>query len=253
MPVYTATGLVLHRTNLGETDKILTLYTGERGKVSAVAKGARRVTSRLTGATELFTLSRLLIATGKSLDIVTQCEIRESFPGLRGDLPHLARATYFCELLDRLTLEHDAIAAQELLDLTVSALYLLQRAEGFPDTIVHAYELRLMSALGYAASLDRCVRCGNELERRQVGFSPSLGGALCSADSYRTEDAIRISHEALLVLRTLLAAEPETLLALQPSEKTASEIDKTLRWFVRYRVDRELKSASFLDHLRAGS
>ena len=66
MPTYTATGLVLHRLNLGETDKILTLYTHERGKISAVAKGARRATSRLSGATELFTLSRFLLATGKS-------------------------------------------------------------------------------------------------------------------------------------------------------------------------------------------
>src|SRR5581483_4451126 len=108
MPVYKATGLVLHRLNLGETDKILTLYTREHGKLSAVVKGARRPTSRLSGATELFTLSRLLLATGKSLDIVTQCEIRETFPRLRADLDLLARATYFCELLDRLTLERDA-------------------------------------------------------------------------------------------------------------------------------------------------
>ncbi len=166
MPVYTATGLVLHRINLGETDKILTLYTRERGKLSAVAKGARRVTSRFSGATELFTVSRLLLATGKSLDIVTQCEIAESFPGLRADLPRLVRATYFCELLDRLTLEHDATASEELFDLTVSALYLLERAEAYPDSIVHSYEMRLMAALGYAPVLDHCVVCGNPLERR---------------------------------------------------------------------------------------
>src|SRR5215468_2707066 len=103
MPAYTTTGLVLHRLNLGETDKILTLYTREHGKLSAVAKGARRAGSRLSGATELFTDSKFLLATGKTLDIVTQCEIRESFPALRNDLERLARATYFCELLDRMT------------------------------------------------------------------------------------------------------------------------------------------------------
>src|SRR5579871_4481700 len=132
MPSYTAAGLVLRRINLGETDKILTLYTREHGKLSAVAKGARRAGSRLSGATELFTYSRNL----------------------------LARATYLCELLDRLTLERDATMSEELCDLTLSALYLLKRAQDYPDGVVHAYELRLLAALGYAPVLDRCVRCG---------------------------------------------------------------------------------------------
>src|SRR5579862_3611183 len=99
MPTYTADSLVLHRLNLGENDRILTLYTREHGKLSAVAKGARRATSRLVGATELFTQARVLLATGRSLDILTQCEIRASFPALRNDLERLARATYLCELL----------------------------------------------------------------------------------------------------------------------------------------------------------
>ncbi|HLV79856.1 MAG TPA: DNA repair protein RecO [Chthonomonadaceae bacterium] len=251
MPTYPATGLVLHRLNLGETDKILTLYTREHGKLSAVAKGARKPASRLSGATELFTLSRFLLATGKSLDIVTQCEIQESFPSLRSDLARLARATYLCELLDRLTIERDATSSAELCDLTVWALTLLQRAGAYPDGIVHSYELRLLAALGYAPALDRCVRCGQPLERRTVGFSPSLGGTLCSADRYRVEDALPLSAEAVHLLQTLFSAEPETVLALHPSPRTAAEVDRALRWYVRYRAERDLKSADFLDQLRA--
>jgi DNA repair protein RecO (recombination protein O) len=253
MPAYKADGLVLHRINLGENDKILTLYTREHGKLSAVAKGARRVTSRISGATELFTQSRLLLATGKSLDIVTQCEIRESFPALRTDLALLARATYCCELLDRLTMERDATASEELFDLTISAFYLLQRATAFPDSIVHSYELHLLAALGYAPVLDRCVRCGGLLERRQIGFSPTLGGTLCSADRHRTEDALPLSPEALAMLQQLATAAPEMLLSLHPAPKTAAEIAKVLRWYVRYRAERDLKSADFLDQLRAAS
>jgi DNA repair protein RecO (recombination protein O) len=251
MPVYTTTGLVLHRLNLGETDKILTLYTREHGKLSAVAKGARRAGSRLSGATELFTLSRLQLAIGKTLDIVTQCEIQASFPSLRNDLERLARATYFCELLDRLTVERDAASSDELCDLTVSALHLLEHVQTYLDGVVHAYELHLLAALGYAPVLDRCVRCGSPLERRQVGFSPSAGGTLCSADRYRTDDALPLSPDAVTVLQTLLAAEPDALLTLNPLPKVAAEIDKALRWYIRFRAERDLKSADFLDQLRA--
>lgn len=253
MPAYTATGLVLHRINLGETDKILTLYTREHGKLAAVAKGARRAGSRLSGATELFTDSKFLLATGKSLDIVTQCEIRDSFPTLRNDLERLARATYLCELLDRMTQERDPLQSTELHDLTLAALSLLQRANGYLDGIVHAYELRLLAALGYAPILDRCVRCGEPLERRPIGFSPSLGGTLCAADRYRAEDSLALSSEAVALLPMLQNAEPESLLTLQPSPKAAAEVARSLRWYVRFRAERDLKSADFLDQLRASS
>ncbi len=252
MPSYTANGLVVHRLDLGENDRILTLFTREHGKISAVAKSARRAKSRLSGATELFTHSRLLLGTGKNLDVIAQCEIAHSFPELRQDLERLARATYFCELLDRTTLERDAAASGELFDLTISALTLLQRENPYLDGVVHAYELRLLAILGYAPVLDRCVKCGEPLERRQIGFSPSLGGTLCGADRYKADDAVTLSQESLEIMQTLTSAGARTLLALHPTPKTASEVARALRWFLRTRVDRALKSADFLDQLRAG-
>src|SRR5258707_7868292 len=117
MPSYNARALVLHRSDLGENDRILTLYTREKGKLNAVARGARRGVSRLSGATELFILEKLQIAAGRNLDIIMQCEIEMSFSGLRTDLQKLARATYFCELLDRFTGDRDAASSPELFDL----------------------------------------------------------------------------------------------------------------------------------------
>ena len=252
MPSYTANGLVLHRINLGETDKIVTLFTREYGKLSAVAKGARRAGSRLSGAAELFTQSRLLLATGKSLDIITQCEIVNAFPDLRLELERLARASYFCELLDRLTLDRDATTSEDLFDLMQFALGLLQQADDAAlDMAVHAGELRLLDALGYAPVLDRCVRCGEPLNRRPGGFSASLGGALCAADRFRAEDAQQVSAEALDTLQTLATEIPEVLLALNPAPKIAAEIDRAMRWYIRFRADRDLKSADFLDQMRA--
>ncbi len=250
MPSYTATGLVLHRLNTGETDKILTLFTREQGKLSAIAKGVRRAGSRISGATELFTETRFLLATGKSLEIVQQAEIQQTFPGIRADLDKLARATYLCELLDRLTAESDTLQSAELYDLTLSALYLLQRSTTYPDAVVHAYELHLLAAIGYAPALELCAKCGELLQGRQVGFSPSLGGALCSADRYRADDAQPLSFDALKLLQTLANSEPEEILTVQPPPKIAAEAVRAMRWYIRYRTDRELKSLTFLDTLR---
>ena len=252
MPSYSAKGLVIHRLNLGETDKICTLFTREFGKLSAVAKGVRKAGSRLSGATELFTLSRLLLATGKSLDIITQCEIENSFPDLRLDLDRLARASYYCELLDRFTLERDAITSEELFDVTVVALGALRQADADSlDLAVHAYELRLLDALGYAPVLGRCVRCEGPLYGKVSGFSPALGGTLCAADRYKADDAQGLTAGAVALLQTLAQSDFADFPA-PPDRKTAAELHRALRWYIRSRTERDLKSSDFLDQLRAG-
>lgn len=252
MPNYTATGLVLHRLNLGEADKILTLYTREHGKLSAVAKGARKGNSRLSGATELYTKSRLLLATGRNLDIITQCEIADSYPRLRGDLERLTRATYVCELLNALSLERDASTSTEIFDLTSAALSLMQEEAQWLDAPLHAWELRLLTLLGYAPGLEECAKCGASLGGA-IGFSPSLGGALCSADRYRADDAFGITAETLATLQTLQTARTRELLTLHPAPRTMAEVDRALRWFLRFRSERPVKSADFLDTLRAAT
>jgi DNA repair protein RecO (recombination protein O) len=251
MPSYNASSLVLHRSDLGENDRLLTLFTREKGKLNAVAKGARRGVSRLSGATELFVLAKLQLAVGRSLDIVMQCEIEKSFTALRMDLQKLARATYFCELLDRFTGDRDAVSSPELFDLTVAALLLLERASEYPDAVVHAYELQLLSALGYAPVLDRCVACGNLVSGQGIGFSPALGGLICTQDRSRVDDAVGVSRESVQMLRVLESGEPAEVLRLAPAAASAAEMAKALGRFVRSRSDRNLKSADFLDQIRA--
>jgi DNA repair protein RecO (recombination protein O) len=251
MPNYTATALVIHRNNLAENDRILTLYTSEQGKLSVVAKGARKPTSKFSGATELFTVFRALLATGRTLDILSQCEIIQAYSPLRYNLERLARATYFCELLDRFTMERDPVNAETLFQLTTAALRLLQEMEADPDVITHAYELRLLAEQGYAPVCDSCVKCGREAARGQAGFSPSLGGVLCSSDRYGAEDNLALSAEALQALQTLPEMDGEDLMGFRLSPKAMHEIDRALRWYIKLRAERAIKSADFLDQLRA--
>ncbi|MGH2469188.1 MAG: DNA repair protein RecO, partial [Chloroflexota bacterium] len=77
--LYATEAVVLERRDFGEADRLLTLYTPVRGKVRAIAKGSRRTTSRLAGHVELFTHTRVLLASGRNLDIVTQCELLRGY------------------------------------------------------------------------------------------------------------------------------------------------------------------------------
>lgn len=251
MPAYTADALVLRRSNIGESDRVVTLFTHEMGKISAVAKGARRTGSRFSGATELFTHSRLLLATGKTLDIVTQSEIRESFPQLRMDLNKLARATYICELLDKLTMDRDASSSEELFQVTNSALKFLEQVDNYQDGVLHAYELRLLAIQGYAPILDKCARCGGHQSSKTVGFSSSSGGVLCASHRNEAQDAVSLSQDAIGMMQQLENAELSILMGLNPTKGIASQIAKTMRWYIRSRIDYNLKSADFLDMIRA--
>ena len=250
MRVYPATGIVLHRTLLGEADKILTIFTREYGKLSAVAKGARKPSSRISGATELFVNARFLMAKGRSLDVVSQCEIIESYPALRLDLDRLARATYICELLDRMTLDRDESACENLHDLTAGALHLLQRTETYPDGAVHAYELYLLAELGYAPVLNTCAKCGKEMWGGTVAFSPSHGGVLCADDRHLARDAAPLSWDAVQALIELRDSDSDRIIHMRVTSRIGAEIARALRAYVAHRLDRSLKSAEFLDQLR---
>jgi DNA repair protein RecO (recombination protein O) len=108
--VYTTDALILKRMDYGEADRILTLFTPGRGKIRAIAKGARRTTSRIAGHVELFTRSQLQLAAGRDLEIVSQGESRERFPYLRTELWHATTAYYLAELVDKFTEEHSDYA-----------------------------------------------------------------------------------------------------------------------------------------------
>jgi DNA repair protein RecO (recombination protein O) len=256
MPVYKANALVLRRIPLGETDKILTLFTREYGKLSAVAKGARRTTSRKSGATEPLMFLRALLAEGMNLDVLTQAEIRESFPVVRADFGLFLRATYACELLDKVTAERDA--APEAFDLLLSTLYILQRAVD-PDATLHAYELQLMSQIGYEPMLSACARCerpfGEGTDIMVASFSAARGGAVCDECTTQTrEEMLPLSPETVDWMERLAAQDDARALArvdLPPAVR--DEMNRALRAHLRYRLERDVRSTAFLDAYRVGA
>src|SRR5690349_18240594 len=105
--VYRTEGIVLRRHDLGETDRILTLYTRDRCKVRAVAKGVRKPTSRKAGHVELFVRADMLLAEGRTLDVLTQVELIDPYLPLRDDLMRASYAAHLVELVDAFTEEAD--------------------------------------------------------------------------------------------------------------------------------------------------
>lgn len=250
MALYNADGIVIRVRNFAEADKILVLLTREEGKVQVVAMGARRPRNRFSAATQIFTQVRAQLFSGRSLDTLSQVEIVESFRNLREDLVRMAYATYACELMDALLPDRQRQEAPFLLLLT--SLHLFNEPTMAPEPILRAFELKLLSMLGFRPNLGACVNCGTEAIQRNdaVRFSPALGGALCPTCSAEGEGAIRLSLGALESMKRLLDGDIRRAHVIRLTGDLAEEIDRALSAYILLRTERRLKSKEFLDTLR---
>lgn len=243
---------MLRRKDIGEADRILTLFAPGRGKVRVVAKGIRKPRSRKAGHLELFTRTNLLLAAGRDLDIVTQAEIVDAYRPLREDLLRGAYGGYMVELLDRFTPdgeEHDALYdllrrglgwACEAADLALAARY---------------YELHLLSMAGYQPQLQRCVECGRMLEPVDQFFSAAGGGVLCPGCGQEAGPSgpggrLPLSLGALKLLRYMQANPYSKVAALNVGSRTHGEVEYVLVRYITLLLERQLKSVEFLRLIR---
>ena len=262
MPQYNVTGIVLRRIPFGETDNILTIYTRERGRLSAIAKGARKAISRLAGSSEVLTCARFNLASGKSLEVVTQAEVKNAFASLRSDLPRLAGAQYMAELVNHFVVDEDP--HEELFVLLRTGLLLMERAAD-PQTAVRWYELRLLGLVGYGPDLRECAVChdpvpGPDASASDIyAASASNGAVLCVRHAHPREydDHALLSFDALDYLQHLDAHEIDDVRAVAgiaaPSRETAAQARMALRRTIRWRTEADLRSAAFMDSLIAGA
>lgn len=244
---YRTEAIVLKRMDFMEADRLLTLYSRDRGKIRAIAKGARKPQSRKTGHVELFMRTRFLIAQGRNLDIITQAEMVEAYGPLRDDLVRATYASYAVELLDRFTPDEDK--NPPLYDLLNDAL----RWFATTDKLLLAarfYELRLLNLSGFRPQLFRCVICDEEIEEQDQFFSAEMGGLLCPDCGDADKGAHPISAAAVKVLRYLQTRRWSTVRQLRLRRKLHTELEEVMHYYLTYLLERNLKSADFLQRLR---
>ncbi|WP_394251932.1 DNA repair protein RecO [Arthrobacter pityocampae] len=175
---YRAEGVVLRTYKLGEADRIIVLLTREHGQVRAVAKGVRRTSSKFGSRLEPFMAVDLLLAHGRTLDVVTQAQTRGAYGhGIASDYGRYTAATAIAETAERLTDLGEAGGAQY--GLVAGAFSALSRNLHPSELILDSYLLRALATAGWAPSFTACARCG--APGPHSAFSAPLGGAVCPA------------------------------------------------------------------------
>lgn len=244
MPLHRTQAIVIRRYPLGEADRLVAFYTREFGRLTGVAKGARRPRSRFGGALELFTQGQLLFFESERWELVRvdHFDILSPFVRVRESLPRLGQGAWVVECVARLTAERDPHAS--FYGLLVRTLGALERSI-MPERVRLAFMLRAMDLLGYRLRLDRCCQCG-----RPPGPAPRLdftaGGLVCGECAWLPGDSVPLSGAAVAVLRRLRTLAWGELLVAHLSRSVESQIVAALEAQVVRILGQPFKTPRFL-------
>ena len=245
---YRTAAVVLRTFDYGQSDRLVHLYTEQIGRVSAIAKGARRSRRRFPGTLEIF--SRLevhLVAPPRAqLMRLEGAVLVEPGEGLVQQLGRFAFASQLLEMLDRLTAEGEA--NPELFRFSAGVLMVL--CEERPDRLLALLVLlKTLARLGYRPQLVACARCGRSLpERDRVGFDVAQGGAVCPDCASGEAPAVPVWLLAGLEagIRTPLRQRGE----LGIPDRAVGQAERLLSRFLQFHVGFELRTANFLSQIR---
>lgn len=243
-------GVILRRRDFGEKDRLLTIFTRKMGRVGVIAKGVRNPQSKKAGHVEMFMRSSLLIAKGRNLHILTQAEVLDAYPELRGSLPGIGYGSYVAELLDAFTYEEGSHLP--LYRLLVATLERLNRGLD-PDVVLRVYELRLLGEVGFRPQLFQCVECRAEIVEEDQYFSGMLGGVVCPACAGDHPSAAyrSISSRVLKYLRHLQRTPFRELVSLSIPQELRADLEGVMGYYLTTILEDKLRTPDVMARIRS--
>ena len=245
--MYRLQAIIMRRRDLGEADRLLTVFTRDRGKVNLLAKGVRRAASRKAGHIEPFTYTDLLVAKGASLDLVTQADTIASHRHVREDLWLSSLAYYVVELADAFTQDEDPNSL--LFELLLETLERLDAGHAV-NLAVRYYELHMLDLSGYQPQLFHCIQCDQPLQQEVNFLSFERGGFLCPKHGSNLPGTVALPLDVLKVLRYVQSRNWEQVAVLQLRPEVMGQIEALLARYIVFHLERSLRAPVFLEQLR---
>jgi DNA repair protein RecO (recombination protein O) len=244
---YQTEAIVIKKTKLGEADSILTFITPRLGKIQGFAKSLRKPRSKMAGHLELLTHSQVSFARGRNIDTITGAQTINAFLPLKNDLWLTSCGLYIAELVHQFTAEHQE--NEGLFRLILEALDRLV-TENNKELVLRFFELHLLESAGYRPQLRECVACHRPLEPVTNYFSPAAGGLLCPVCAPGQPFSYPLSVNAQKVLRLLQSDDYFGVSNVKIDSALARELEEVIGGYLKYLLEREVKSAAWLDTLR---
>ena len=242
MGIYYTEGIILKHQDFREADRLLTVFTKNYGKIQGLAKGSRKISSKLAGNLEPFIEANLMVVRGRNMETVAGAEVIKNFSSLKKNYEAVSLANYFSEVIDRSMKPHQR-------ELHVYSLLL--EVLGYLDSnmistdklpqIKWFFIWHYLSHLGYHPELFKCQSCGQPLANNHNFFSLRKGGII-DGQCHQGSDAgsLPASENVIKVLRHLLGGEIKTITRLKISRELGINLEGITNAFLNFTQEQRL-------------
>ena len=253
MPVFSTPAILLRRIDYGDFDVIITFFTLKSGKLTLIAKSAKKSTKRFAGILELFSILELVASTGrgKGLPVLQEAVLKEPFSGIRADFKKTAYASYWAELIYN-WLEDD-YKQDALYALFEHVLSELDRGQTTEAALNILFQMRFLNLSGHRPYLTACSLCHKELEKIQqtkIILDLQGGGILCGNCSRRSASRIFLSRGTIKQLLWVESGDLAKATRMKFSPAALNKSTHFLEEFAIYHLGKQPRSLKFLRQVR---
>ena len=232
-------GLVLRETVTRDADKILTVLTPDRGRLSVIARGARRKGSRVAAACQLLAYSEMTIYEKGRWTMLDAADTIELFDGLRQDLTALSLAAYFAELTEAVS-----DGSGDVLPLLLNALYALSALKKPPQLVKPAFQFRLMALAGYEPMADGCALCGAPQPENPM-LDVVHGVVHCGKCREKGGLSLPLTASGLAALRYVLYGDPRRLYSFSLPPEGLRALNHAADAYVSAQLERSFRTLDY--------
>ena len=230
-------GIIIAENNLGDFDKMLTMLTPGLGKISCVAKGARRPKSALLGGTQLFCFGEYVMFSGTNTYHINSCETIEIFYKIRTDLDKLKYAIHIDKIIQDVTQENQN--SYKIFQLFLNTFYIISETDKDLEFILSIFKFRLLSLLGFFPQIEKCLVCG---EHENLNFfSIQQNGFKCKTCGKQDTSAISINESTKNAIKYTFYSPPKKLYNFELKEESLEEYKLISKIYFNEKLEKEYK------------
>lgn len=230
-------GIVIAENNMGDYDKMLTVLTPNFGKISCVAKGARRPQSALLAGTQLFCFGEYMMYKGTNTYHINSCETIEIFYNIRTDLDKLKYAIHINKIIQDITEENEN--CYRILQLYLNTLYTISETDKNLNLVISVFKMRLLSILGYTPRIMKCTKCKEK--DNLTKFSIKDNGFKCEACGRQDKSAIDMSESTKNAIKYVITAPPKKLFSFNLKDEGLEEFKLISKIYFNEKLEKEYK------------
>lgn len=223
---YKYNAIILNKNDVGETDRIYTVYTLEAGKIRLLAKGVRKPNAKLAGSLEPITYSEIFVAKSRGRGNITGAIVVDNFSAIKENISALENIFYAFGLFFRLVSqeEKDEAIFSLLLEYVISMEKNAAKDNILKESLTQGFLVKLLEKLGYGIQTGKCVLCGKKIISGQNYFSSPRGGIICSGCSVKEAVKIKISDNAIKLIRVILKNKLKNLVKLEVNKPDVNNL-----------------------------